>query len=39
MIKFLEELIADLFGARDENAIPVRVDDKRPNDKLLKGRK
>ena len=39
MIKFLEDLIADLLGARDPVAIPVRSDDKRPQDRQLKGRK
>ena len=39
MIAYLEELFAKLFGARDNVAIPVRVDGDRPNDKLVKGRK
>ena len=41
MIGFLEELMAKLFGARDNIAIPVRVDEdeRRPQDKQLKGRK
>ena len=39
MIAILEELLAKLFGARDNVAIPVRVDDETPRDKLMKGRK
>lgn len=39
MIAFLEELMAKLFGARDNVAIPVRADEDRPKDKLMKGRK
>jgi len=40
MIAYLEELMAKLFGARDEIAIPVRVeDDLPPRDRQLKGRK
>ena len=39
MIGFLEELMAKLFGARDQIAIPVRTDDERPQDKQLKGRR
>lgn len=41
MIGFLEELMAKLFGAKDQIAIPVRADDERqhPQDKQLKGRK
>ena len=40
MIAYLEELLAKLFGARDNIAIPVRVDeDEHPRDKQLKGRK
>lgn len=39
MIAYLEELLAKLFGGvRDTVAIPVRADDKRPNDKIMKGR-
>ena len=40
MMNILEELMAKLFGARDNVAIPVRVDEgRRPQDKQLKGRK
>ncbi len=40
MIAFLDELMAKLFGARDNVAIPVRVDEgeRRGND-VMKGRK
>ena len=36
MIKFFEELMAGLLGAKDQIAIPVRVDAPRPQDKQLK---
>lgn len=39
MIALLEELMAKLFGTRDEIAIPVRAEDERARDKLMKGRK
>lgn len=39
MMDILEELLAKLFGAKQEQPIPVRVDDRRPQDKQLKGRK
>lgn len=39
MIGFLEELMAKLFGARDEMPIRVRADEDGPKDKLMKGRK
>lgn len=40
MIAYLEELMAKLFGARDEIAFPVRADeDLPPRDRQLKGRK
>ncbi|KIN61413.1 hypothetical protein Z945_2405 [Sulfitobacter noctilucae] len=41
MIAYLEELMAKIFGVRDEIAIPVRVDedDRRPGERQLKGRK
>ena len=39
MIALLEELLAKLFGAKDEIAIPVRADEERAKDKLMKGRK
>lgn len=39
MMDFLEELIAKLFGQREQQPVRVRADDKRPQDKQLKGRK
>ena len=36
MIAILEELLAKLFGAKDNVAIPVRVDDDRPSDKFVR---
>lgn len=39
MIAFLDELMAKLFGARDEMPIRVRADEDTPKDKLMKGRK
>lgn len=39
MITYLEELMAKLFGAKDELPVPVRADEgKRPNDRFLKNR-
>lgn len=40
MIAYLEELMAKLFGARDELPVRVRADDeKRGANGVLKGRK
>ena len=39
MIAYIEELLAKLFGARDNVAIPVRAEDETPKGKLMKGRK
>ncbi len=40
MIAFLEEMMAKLFGQRQEQPVRVRVDEaKRPSDRMLKGRK
>ena len=39
MIALLEELMAKLFGTRDEMPIRVRADEDTPKDKLMKGRK
>lgn len=39
MIDLLEEMIAKLFGQREQQPIRVRADDERPIDKQLKGRK
>ena len=39
MIAYLEEMIARLFGTRQEQPIRVRADDAHPQDRQLKGRK
>ena len=39
MLKFLEEMIARLFGQRQEQPIRVRVEEGRPQDRIFKGRK
>lgn len=39
MIALLEEMIARLFGKRQEQLIRVRADQKKPLDRLLKGPK
>ena len=39
MIAFLEEMIAKLFGQRQELPIRVRADEDRPQDRMFKGRK
>ncbi len=39
MIDLLEEMIAKLFGQRQEQPIRVAADEERPVDKQLKGRK
>lgn len=39
MIDLLEEMIAKLFGQRQAQPVRVRVDEERPIDKQLKGRK
>lgn len=41
MMDLLEEMIAKLFGQKQEEPVRVRVDDerKRPIDRQLKGRK
>tara|TARA_R110002110_G_scaffold88443_3_gene230308 strand:- start:182 stop:301 length:120 start_codon:yes stop_codon:yes gene_type:complete len=39
MIAYLEEMIARLFGARQEQPVRVRADDARPQDRQLRGRR
>jgi hypothetical protein len=39
MIDLLEEMIAKLFGQREQQSIRIRADEERPIDRQLKGRK